>query len=89
VSEATVREMTAGALRAAGKDADVAVAVSGVAGPGGGSPEKPVGTVWLAVERKGRPARAERQLFSGDRKAVRKKTVVRALELILEAAGEA
>jgi len=89
VSEATVREMTAGALRAAGKDADVAVAVSGVAGPGGGSPEKPVGTVWLAVERKGRSARAERQLFSGDRKAVRKKTVVRALEMILEAAREA
>jgi len=86
VSEATVRQMTAGALRAAGADADIAVAVSGVAGPGGGSPEKPVGTVWLAVERKGRPGHAERQLFSGDRAAVRAKTVMRALDLIIEAA---
>ena len=86
VSEATVRQMTAGALRAAGVDADIAVAVSGVAGPGGGSPDKPVGTVWLAVERKGRPGHAERQLFSGDRAAVRAKTVMRALDLIIEAA---
>ncbi len=86
VSEATVREMTAGALRAAGSDADIAVAVSGVAGPGGGSPDKPVGTVWLAVERKGSPARAERQIFGGDRRDIRLKTVLRALELILDAA---
>lgn len=87
VSEETVQAMTAGALSAAGKDADIAVAVSGVAGPGGGSDEKPVGTVWLAVERKGRPSQAERQLFSGDRRAVRLKTVVRALQLVQEAAA--
>jgi nicotinamide-nucleotide amidase len=87
VSEATVREMTAGALAAAGKDADIVVAVSGVAGPGGGSPDKPVGTVWIAVERKGITVRAERQLFAGDRQAVRLKTVARALALISEVAG--
>lgn len=86
VSQATVRQMTTGALRAAGEDADIAVAVSGVAGPGGGSKDKPVGTVWLAVERRGEPAYAERQLFPGDRRAVRQKTVIRALELVMEAA---
>jgi nicotinamide-nucleotide amidase len=86
VSESTVRQMTAGALAAAGEDADIAVAVSGVAGPGGGSDEKPVGTVWLAVERRGKPAFAERQSFPGDRRAVRQKTVIRALELVMKAA---
>ena len=87
VSEATVREMTAGALKAAGQDADIAVAVSGVAGPGGGTPEKPVGTVWISIERRGRPAAAERHVFAGDRQTVRLKTVARALELIASAAG--
>ena len=77
---------TSGALNAAGDDADIAVAVSGVAGPGGGSEDKPVGTVWIAVERRGEPAQTERQLFPGDRRAVRQKTVIRALELIMEAA---
>lgn len=86
VSEATVRQMTAGALRQAGADADIAVAVSGVAGPGGGSPEKPVGTVWISVERRGAPARTEHCLFSGDRREVRQKTIARALELAMEAA---
>ncbi len=86
VSEATVQQMTSGALNAAGDDADIAVAVIGVAGPGGGSEDKPVGTVWIAVERRGEPAQTERQLFPGDRRAVRQKTVIRALELIMEAA---
>jgi len=86
VSQATVRQMTAGALNAAGDDADIAVAVSGVAGPSGGSKDKPVGTVWIAVERRGEPALTEHQLFAGDRRAVRQKTVIRALELIMAAA---
>lgn len=51
VSEATVREMAAGALRVSG--ADVSIAVSGIAGPDGGSVEKPVGTVWFCVGRRG------------------------------------
>src|SRR5882757_3847744 len=50
VSEPTVREMAAGALRVTG--ADVSIAVSGIAGPDGGSPEKPVGTVWFCVGRR-------------------------------------
>lgn len=87
VSEATVKEMTAGALRAAGGDADIAVAVSGVAGPGGGSEEKPVGTVWISIERRGAPATAERHVFPGDRRAIRLQTVARALALIEAAAG--
>ena len=86
VSQATVRQMTFGALNAAGNDADIAVSVSGVAGPGGGSKEKPVGTVWIAVQRRGEPLHTERQLFPGNRRAVRQQTVIRALELIMEAA---
>src|SRR6186713_172950 len=50
VSEPTVREMAGGALRVSG--ADVAIAVSGIAGPDGGSAEKPVGTVWFCVGRR-------------------------------------
>ena len=84
VSEATVREMAAGALRVSG--ADVAVAISGVAGPDGGTPGKPVGTVWFAVA-SGRGAEvvvaAELQLFDGNREVVRRRSVERALQLVL------
>jgi nicotinamide-nucleotide amidase len=86
VSEATVREMAAGALRVSG--ADIAVAISGIAGPDGGSPGKPVGTVWfaLAVRRDaGTVVTAERQLFAGDRELVRRLSVERALQLVLGA----
>src|SRR5215469_3860758 len=85
VSEATVREMAQGALRVAG--GDVAIAVSGVAGPAGGTPEKPVGTVWLCVGL--RQASAEPLLtarvehFPGDRESVRYFSVRKALRLIL------
>ena len=85
VSEATVRAMALGALRVSG--ADVAVAVSGIAGPDGGVPGKPVGTVWFAVGRR----RADDtmvdcncQLFTGDREAVRRRSVAHGLELILQ-----
>lgn len=82
VSGETVREMVAGALsRSRG---DVAVAVSGIAGPSGGTPAKPVGTVWLAWGLKGHEAYAECHVFAGDREAVRRQAVMRALEGLLE-----
>ena len=81
VSEATVREMVAGALAAS--RAQVAVAVSGIAGPAGGTPEKPVGTVCLAWGRQGEPPRSETRRYHGDRDAVRKQAVARALDGLL------
>ena len=92
VSEATVREMVEGALARSG--AEVAVAVSGIAGPEGGTPDKPVGTVWLAVAMRARPKRiCERCGFEGDRDAVRRQTVAhalrRALQMLEESAAAA
>jgi len=84
VSAAAVREMARGALRAA--RADVAVAVSGIAGPDGGSRAKPVGTVWFATAvRRGRRIgiAASQRHFSGNREAVRRKSVAHALKLVL------
>jgi nicotinamide-nucleotide amidase len=84
VSEAVAREMAAGALRVA--DVDVAIAVTGVAGPDGGSVSKPVGTVWFGscVRRRAQvEAYAERMLFTGDRQAIRRSSVEYALKLIL------
>ncbi|HXS26626.1 MAG TPA: nicotinamide-nucleotide amidohydrolase family protein [Steroidobacteraceae bacterium] len=83
VSRETVQEMARGALRASG--VEVAVAVSGIAGPDGGTPGKPVGTVWFcAARRRGREIRqiAMRERFRGDRDTVRRKCVERALRLI-------
>jgi nicotinamide-nucleotide amidase len=87
VSGPTVDEMAAGALRASG--ADIAVAISGVAGPDGGTPEKPVGLVWFGVARRasGAGEHAAERRFAGDREAVRRAAVAHALELILAAAG--
>lgn len=81
VSEPTVREMVSGAL--ARSHAQVAVAVSGTAGPGGGTPEKPVGTVCFAWGVKGGAVIAERRHFAGDRRSVRKQSVMHALEGVL------
>src|ERR1700760_3710128 len=84
VSEATVRAMAAGALRRSG--AHIAVAVTGIAGPGGAVAGKPVGTVWLGwATRRGSKIQVATQLkhFRGDREAVRRKTVRAALEGLL------
>ncbi|MDW5377321.1 nicotinamide-nucleotide amidohydrolase family protein [Halomonas sp. HP20-15] len=77
VSRETVEAMVAGACRESG--ADVGVAISGVAGPGGGSAEKPVGTVWFAWG-SALAQQAECRRFDGDRRAVREQAVRVALE---------
>ena len=81
VSEPVVLEMVEGALKSS--RAQVAVAVSGVAGPSGGTPQKPVGTVCFAWAIEGRPPRAETRLLDGDREAVRRQSVVCALEVLI------
>ena len=83
VSEPVARAMAEGAL--AHSRADLAVAVTGIAGPGGGSADKPVGTVWLALARHGAATLAERLQLPGDRTAVRERTVERALDGLIEA----
>ena len=77
VSEAVARAMVEGALVRA--PVQLAVAVTGVAGPGGGVPGKPVGTVWLAIAHGDEVLLAERLQLDGDRGAVREQTVQRAL----------
>jgi nicotinamide-nucleotide amidase len=81
VSEAVVREMAAGALRRS--HAQAALAISGVAGPGGGSPGKPVGTVCFAWALQGGEAAAETRHFAGDRETVRRLSVIHALQGLL------
>ena len=84
VSEAAVQAMAGGVLDRS--EADIAVAVSGIAGPSGAVPGKPVGTVWLCwAVRRGRriEARTELKHFRGDREAVRRKTVRLALQGLL------
>lgn len=77
VSEETTREMVAGAL--ARSRADYVLAISGVAGPGGGSAAKPVGTVCFAWGLRAGIVRSETRLFAGDREAVRRQAVIHAL----------
>src|SRR5690606_36807285 len=78
VSEPVVRQMGAGAIRAAG--VDVAVAISGIAGPGGGSADKPVGTVWFAWGTGPDRIETSVQCFEGDRDQVRRKSVLYVLQ---------
>jgi len=85
VSEPVARRMAEGAL--AHSDADVAVSVTGVAGPGGGSAEKPVGLVWFGIARRGRPVRTVSHIFPGDRTAIRAATVAEAFGLIRSVLG--
>lgn len=84
VSREVALAMAEGALRHA--RADLALAVTGIAGPGGGVPGKPVGTVWLAWAATGGPASAERLQLDGDRMAIRRQTVDHALRRLLAAA---
>jgi nicotinamide-nucleotide amidase len=81
VSAEVAAAMAEGAL--ARSPASVAVAVTGIAGPGGGSPAKPVGTVWIAAAAVGHPARSTLLQADGDRAAIRAASVVRALRLLV------
>lgn len=82
VSEESVREMAAGAVRHS--QAQVAVAVSGIAGPAGGSAEKPVGSVWIAWAWPDRRVSARYFHFDGNREAVRRAAVAEALKGLLQ-----
>ena len=78
VSQETVTEMVSGALARFG--AGIAVAVTGIAGPDGGTDDKPVGTVWLGWKRRGGYAHTALCHFEGDRESIRCQTVARALK---------
>ena len=82
VSEATARAMAQGAIRHS--RAQIAAAVTGIAGPGGGSAAKPVGTVCFAWAGPGPRLRSETRLFQGDREQVRRHTAIAALQGIIE-----
>jgi nicotinamide-nucleotide amidase len=87
VSRQSAEQMAAGALHASG--ADLAVAITGIAGPSGGSEAKPVGLVWLALGQRlpdgGIRSRAEEHRFGGDRQAIRRASVAGALQMIAAA----
>jgi nicotinamide-nucleotide amidase len=82
VSEQTVAEMATGAL--ARSRAQLSLSISGIAGPGGASAEKPLGTVCFAWARRGGAVTSERQRFDGDREQVRRQAVAHALKGALE-----
>jgi nicotinamide-nucleotide amidase len=85
VSEAVARAMAEGALRASG--ADLALSCTGIAGPGGATPGKPVGLVFIGAARRGAEPHVLRRVFPGDRAAVRAATVAEALVLARDAIG--
>jgi nicotinamide-nucleotide amidase len=82
VSEATAREMAEGAL--VRSLASVSVAITGIAGPTGGSPEKPVGTVWIAYASRQFPTFAQSQPFTGSRNEIREKVIEKALTTLID-----
>ncbi|AQT63953.1 nicotinamide-nucleotide amidase [Serratia marcescens] len=82
VSEEVVREMAIGALRAA--QADLALSVSGIAGPDGGSAEKPVGTVWFGFVGSDGRGLSRKMQFEGDRDAVRLQATIFALQTAID-----
>ena len=83
VSEAVALQMAHGACRRF--SADLAMAVTGIAGPGGGTPEKPPGTVWMAVGLADGTGRAQVRRFAGDRQAVRARSVEEVMVMALQA----
>lgn len=84
VSEQTARQMAEGAL--AHSRADIALSVTGIAGPGGGSAEKPVGLVWFGLAQSGRPTEAQRQVFNNaDRAGVRAAACLHGLAMLVAA----
>jgi nicotinamide-nucleotide amidase len=85
VSEAVARHMAQGAKQRAG--VDLAVSVTGVAGPDGGSPEKPVGTVWFGLATAGGQVFTHHRLFPGNRQAIRMASTLFALQLLSEEAN--
>ncbi|MBL8145983.1 MAG: nicotinamide-nucleotide amidohydrolase family protein [Anaerolineae bacterium] len=87
VSPETAAEMALGAQGRFG--ADLAVSVTGIAGPGGGTPDKPVGLTYIGLAGRGGIIAVERHVWPGDRHAVREASATRALELILQATHEA
>jgi nicotinamide-nucleotide amidase len=82
VSEACVRAMAEGLLRRA--PVDWTLSVSGIAGPGGSSPDKPVGTVWFGWAGRGQPTTVLRRVFPGDREAIREAAARQALSGLLD-----
>jgi nicotinamide-nucleotide amidase len=83
VSEQTARVMVLGALN--NSSADIAVSVTGIAGPSGGSADKPVGLVFIGVGEKNKTISVTRHVFDGDRTTIRQQTVECALELAIKA----
>jgi nicotinamide-nucleotide amidase len=83
VSEPVARAMAEGARERAG--VTLAIAITGIAGPGGGTPQKPVGLVHFGLSRDGRETRTEDQVFSGDRHAIRLAAVSHALRMLADA----
>ena len=86
VSEQTVREMAQGALLQS--DANISVAITGIAGPDGGTPEKPVGTIWLAWAIKNGATKSKHIHLSGDREHIRYQAVIAALQGIIKNARD-
>ena len=87
ISAETAEAMARGAVRRA--PADVAVSVTGIAGPRGATPQKPVGLVYLGVARRDGACRVERRVFSGDRSAIRHAALVKALQMLRDEARPA
>ena len=86
VSAETAAAMADGALRVA-PDASVAIAITGIAGPGGGTAEKPVGLVWFGLAIRGKDTMTAHHIFPGDRKAVRHQAAAMALAMLKDGIG--